>query len=202
MIIRGHAIRRALIVCACLVAAPILPTAAQSAADAEREWRRWVEDVRPFMTRGEEKAVKKLPTPARPAFLGEFWRRRGPAGGGPDVFRPEFEQRLLRADKRFRVEGGATWNDCGRTYMLLGKPDFVKNVVSESHFATDDRLAAFREEPDRLAEMWTYKNPPKLPASPEGYVFRFTQTCDAVGGATVQRLLQQVAESYLNPAAR
>lgn len=170
-------------------AAPI----GQDAAVTNADWKSWLEDVRPVMTPDEQKAAKKLEPAGRDAFRTEFWRRRDPDRSTIDnEFRTEFDRRVRTADTRFR--SGAKWNDCGATFVLLGKPDLVEDATTRRHFAAPDRLEAMREQDDGLAEIWFYRNPPDLPQSPQGYRFRFTRACESLDGSGARVLLERVAE--------
>ncbi len=181
----------------CVLAA-MLSAIAQSPAMPDADWKRWLEEVKPLLTDTERTEAAKWPAQERETFREKFWARRN--SSGPDAGnqqRTDFESRVREADKRFRGGRNGAWNDCGRVFVLLGKPDRVSNRTSATHFAGDDRLKAFRDQEDSLAEVWFYRNPPRLPAAPQGYAFRFTETCEAVGGPSVQRLLQQIAATYL-----
>jgi GWxTD domain-containing protein len=190
----------------------LMPSAAlaQTSPVADRDWQSWLNEVRPLFGALETTAARNLPAADRDAFRERFWQRRTDnlTAGGIEI-RAQIEARIRDADKRYRVNdkpyrinSNGPWNDCGRTYVLLGKPDWVRSQSPASHFSGSDRLANFREESDQLAETWVYRAHPRLPASPEGIVFRFTQTCEAVGSPQLQRLLEQAAASYLPAAAR
>ncbi len=166
---------------------------AQGAALSNADWKAWLETVRPFMTEREQKAAKKLDPSERDGFQSEFWRVRDPdRSTEANEFRAEFERRVNAADTRFR--SGGKWNDCGVTFLLLGKPDLVQDATTGRHFAAPDRLEAMREQDDTLAEIWFYRNPPQLPQSPQGYRFRFTRGCESLDGSSARVLLERVAE--------
>jgi GWxTD domain-containing protein len=170
----------------------------QPAPPSDREWRAWLDEVRPFLMPAEEKAAKKVPAAGREAFREDFWRLRDPDPSTPgNETRTQIETRVRTADSRFRAGKNGPWNDCGRTFVLLGKPDLAQEALTRQHFEGGDRLAAFREQGDTVAEVWIYRNHPRLPTSPEGFSFRFTQECEAVGGPSAQGVLQEAARSYL-----
>ena len=182
---------------ACLLA-PAVSALLQAAPPSDGEWKRWLDEVRPLLQPSEETTAKKLPPQARNGFREGFWQLRAPDPASPDnPVRREFERRVSGAEKRFKVNGKGAWNDCGRTYLLLGQPTWVKEVATEAHFAGADALAAFRDQDERAAEVWSYRNHPRLPPAPEGYAFQFTPNCDLVGSPTAVRLLQGAAESYV-----
>jgi GWxTD domain-containing protein len=186
---------RVLMVC---LLAPVVAAMLQATAPTDREWKRWLDDVRPLLLPSEAATAKTLPPSARVEFREGFWRWRDPDPATADnPVRAQFGSRVLAAEKRFRVNGTGGWNDCGRTFVVLGKPDRMHGVALAAHFAGDDPLAAFREQEDKVAEVWTYRNHPRLPQTPEGLAFRFTPNCEAVGGPSVQRLLQAAAASYV-----
>lgn len=176
---------------------------AQTARISDRDWQAWLDDVRPFFSQSEAAAAKAVQTADREAFRDLFWKRRtpDPAAGGNDV-RAQVEARIRAADKRYRANEKGAWNDCGRTYVLLGKPDWVRNEVPAAHFKGSDPLASFRDQDDKLGEIWTYRAHPRLPPTPEGISFRFTAECEAFGSPQLQRLLDQAAASYLVTAPR
>lgn len=175
---------------------------AQKPQITDREWQTWLDDFRPFLLPSEAAAAKKVPAADRDAFREMFWKRRTDTSTDPGTnLRAQLEARIRAADKRYRVNGKGPWNDCGRTYVLLGKPDFVRNEVSQEHFKGDG-LANFRDQDDKLAETWTYRAHPRLPPTPEGILFRFTTGCDAFGSPQLFRLLDQVAASYVAPTPR
>ena len=81
--------------------------------------------------------------------------------------------------------------------MLIGKPDVMRNVAGDAHFAGDDRLANFVAQEDKVSEIWLYRNHPRLPPTPTEYSFQFNPACEAVGNPSAQRLLDNVAKSYV-----
>lgn len=184
----------------CLLA-PAVWAMAQSPAVSDRDWKRWLEDVKPLMVAAERTQASKVPAPEREQFRDGFWSRRNPtpqAAGNQQ--RIDFEQRVQTADKRFRNGSNGPWNDCGRAFVLLGQADRVTNTAAAAHSANSDRLAAFRDQDDSEAEQWLYRNPPRLPPAPNGYMFRFTMICESMNGTAFGRLLEQVAASYVvNP---
>ncbi len=169
---------------------------AQSKAIPDNEWKRWVADVDPLLSAAEKTDAKKTPAQEREAFREAFWARRNPNGAGADnPQRAAFERRVAEADKRFRSGGG--WNDCGRTFVLFGKPDKIDNRLASHQFSSEDRLRAMREQDDVVAEAWFYRNPPGLPALADGYSLRFSQNCDSMMGPGFSQALQRVAQSYV-----
>ncbi|MGE5360894.1 MAG: GWxTD domain-containing protein [Bacteroidales bacterium] len=171
---------------------------AQSVAVSDRDWKRWLNDVGPLLTAAEKTQSKKVPVEERDSFREAFWARRNPNRDGlENPTRTDFELRVRQADKRFRHDGAGAWNDCGYAFVVLGKPDKVANRVGTTHFSGDDPLKAFREQDDVVAEAWQYRTPARLPPTPEGYNFRFTQTCQSLNGPGFQRLMQSAAATYV-----
>jgi len=107
------------------------------------------------------------------------------------------EQRIRSADARWRT--GKGWNDCGRTYLVLGAPDFSKGVALEQHFAAPDALRQMVDQEGRVSDIWLYRSPKGLPAAADGYRFGFDPACQFVTAPTVERLLNQAARTFLQP---
>jgi GWxTD domain-containing protein len=176
---------------------PVVWPMVQAPPVPDRDWKRWLNDVAPLLTPAEKSEATKASAADREKVRDAFWARRNPEPqAAENPARAEYELRVRTADKRFRNGADGAWNDCGRTFVLLGKPDRVTNTAAASHF-TGDPMAAAREQDDREAETWLYRTPPRLPPSPEGYGFRFTQICESVGGPSFQRLLGAVAATYV-----
>ncbi len=185
---------RLLVACACL---PILLFAGQSPV-TDRDWKGWVEDVRPLFVDNEAKDAPKVPAADREQYREAFWSRRNPdPQSAENAQRAEYEQRVRAADKGYRDGGRGRWNDCGRTFVLLGQPDRVSNAAASDHFRSSDRLAAMRNEEDSEGPTWYYRDPPRLPQAPNGYAFRFTQMCESLGGPAFHRMLDSVARTYV-----
>jgi GWxTD domain-containing protein len=171
------------------------------AAVPDGEWKRWLDQVRPLMLESDVKAARITAPSARSTFREDFWRARNPDPANPDnPARTEFERRVQAADARFRINGKSAWNDCGRVYIVLGKPDWMRNNQVAQHFSSSDPFAAFSEQDQVATEMWVYRNNPRLPSSPNGFVFRFNPSCEAVGAPSADRLLQQAAATYVSRA--
>ncbi len=187
--------RRFLVSCTLAMAVSVM---AQSPAVPDRDWKRWMEDVKPLMTSAEKADAAKVSADARETFREAFWTRRNPGGQqAENPQRKEFEQRVASAEKRYRSGSSGPWNDCGRVFVLLGKPDQVNNPTSKTHFAASDRMDAFRDQDDSEGEVWLYRNPVRLPPTPLGYNLRFTPACESLNGPNFQRLLDTAAASYL-----
>jgi GWxTD domain-containing protein len=162
------------------------------------EWKRWLDQVGPLMLQAERKEAKTTAPSQRAQFREDFWQARNPDPSNPDnPVRAEFESRIQTAEKRFRINGKSGWTDCGRTFLVLGKPDWMRNNHVTQHFSGSDPMRAFQAQENTATEEWIYRNPPRLPPSPEGYVFRFNPACESIAGRSADRLLDQVAASYV-----
>jgi GWxTD domain-containing protein len=165
---------------------------------SDKDWKAWLDDVRALMMPSEQKAAKKVQPGEREAFREEFWRLRDPDPSTVEnEFRTGMEARMRAADPRFRTKKNGPWNDCGRTWLLLGKPDAARGTEEAQQIKGSDRMAAMREQSEIAVEAWVYRNPPRLPVVPTGYTFPFNSDCEAVGALGVQRILDSVAKSYL-----
>jgi GWxTD domain-containing protein len=161
------------------------------------QWKRWLDRVDPLMLQSERKAAKTTAPSERARFEEDFWLARNPDPSKPDnPVRAEFESRMASAEKRFLING-RKWNDCGRTFLVLGKPDWQKDTHVAQHFSVPDPMRAFEEQEQVATEQWLYRNPPRLPPSPNGYVFRFNPACESVSSHSADSLLDQVAASYV-----
>jgi GWxTD domain-containing protein len=160
-------------------------------------WKHWLDRVDPLMLQSERKAAKTTAPSERVKFQENFWLARNPDSSSPDnPVRTQFEFRIQTAEKRFFING-KKWNDCGRTFLVLGKPDWQKDSHVAQHFGAPDPMRAFQDQEQTATEEWTYRSHPKLAPSPEGYVFRFNPACESIAGRSADRLLDEVAASYV-----
>jgi GWxTD domain-containing protein len=116
----------------------------------DKDDKKFLDDVRPILLDDEEKVFKNLKDKGdRLEFQKIFWARRDPDLATPgNEFQEQYVKDRSEADLLYRVPtqaGSAT--DCGRTFLLLGKPD----EVQRSEGAT---LA------QRGAETWIYHSKP------------------------------------------
>jgi GWxTD domain-containing protein len=161
------------------------------------EWKRWLDRVDPLMMQAERKEAKTTAPSERVKFQEDFWRARNPDPSSPEnPVRAQFEIRMRTAEKRFFING-KKWTDCGRTFLVLGKPDWEKNTHVAQHFGAPDPMRAFQDQEQSATQEWLYRTHPKLAPSPEGYVFRFNPACESVSGRSADALLDQVAASYV-----
>lgn len=121
----------------------------------DKEDRKWLDDVRPILPSDEERQYKELKDKAdRVEFQKIFWARRDPDLATPEnEFQQQYEKDRAEADRQFRVSaqaGSAT--DCGRVFLLLGKPDEVQKDESSTMM-------------QRGAETWIYNEKPGRPVA-------------------------------------
>lgn len=118
----------------------------------DKEEKKWLDGVRPIMLPDEEKTFKSLKEKAdRQEFQKIFWARRDPDLETPqNELQVEYEKAVTGANAQYRVPGRNGFDtDCGRVYILLGKPDEVKKDSS----GTVNPGA-------RSPEVWTYRDRP------------------------------------------
>jgi GWxTD domain-containing protein len=91
-----------------------------SAPEKPENWKTWLIEVEPIMTKAEKAVFKSLQTEEdRKKFQQLFWKVRDPDSSTPEnEFRKEYYRRRQYAEKN--LEG--VDSDRGRIYLLLGKP--------------------------------------------------------------------------------
>jgi GWxTD domain-containing protein len=116
-----------------------LPAASQPLT---REWKSWLDEVGPIMTKRELSVFKSLQTEEdRKRFQQMFWKARDTMPGTPqNEYMIEYYARKGYAEAHY--DGART--DRGRIYVLLGKPAEVQNY-SGSEKVVD-------------CELWLYQN--------------------------------------------
>jgi GWxTD domain-containing protein len=116
-----------------------LPAASQPLT---REWKSWLDEVGPIMTKRELSVFKSLQTEEdRKRFQQMFWKARDTMPGTPqNEYMIEYYARKGYAEVHY--DGART--DRGRIYVLLGKPAEVQNY-SGSEKVVD-------------CELWLYQN--------------------------------------------
>ena len=160
--------------------------ASARAQKLDKEEKKWLDEVRPIMLPDEEKTFKSLKDKAdRAEFQRIFWARRDPNLETPEN---EYQQEYLglrnQANAQIRVPGrpGAE-TDCGRTLILLGKPDDVQKASGA------DTPGA------RGPETWTYKSRPGRQFAGGKAEMTFDADCAAPAGFNDQ--LNRVAEGVI-----
>ena len=100
-----------------------------SAQKLDKDDKTFLDDVRPILLADEEKFFKDLKEKSdRLEFQKIFWARRDPdLATAANEYQVQFEKARDDADRLYRMPAQAgSLTDCGRTYILLGKPDEVQ----------------------------------------------------------------------------
>jgi GWxTD domain-containing protein len=121
----------------------------------DKDDKKWLDEVRPILPSDEEKQFKGLKDKAdRVEFQKIFWARRDPDLATPEnEFQLQYTKDRAEADQQFRVSAQVGSNtDCGRVFILLGKPDEVQKDESSSLTL-------------RGAETWIYDEKPGRPVA-------------------------------------
>ena len=152
----------------------------------DKEDKAFLDGVRPLMLADEEKTYRGLKDKAdRVEFQKVFWARRDPDLETPqNEYQLEYQALKAEADKVIRIPGrDAASTDCGRVYILLGKPDEVqKDPAGES--------PALRQP-----ETWTYRDRPGQKFEGGKAQIGFDQECKAPPGFVDQ--LNRLAEAKI-----
>ena len=169
---------------ALIVGSLAVPTAAR-AQKLDKDEKKWLETARPLMLPQEEKTFRGLKDKAdRAEFQKIFWARRDPSLDTPEnEFEVEYLKAYAEADQ-YKVPGrpGAD-TDCGRIFLLLGKPDEVKK----------DPIGA--SPAARAPEIWTYRDRPGQTFAGGKAEIALDETCGLPPGARLKEQLDRVAES-------
>jgi len=154
----------------------------------DKDAKKWLEEVRPIILPDEEKTYRELKDKAdREEFQKIFWARRD---ANPETPQNEFQEAYLRskaeADARFRVAGTrGSETDCGRVFILLGKPDEMKSEpVGETPML-------------RTPETWTYRDRPGQTFEGGEARIGFSGNCELPQGNRFGEALNQVAASKI-----
>jgi len=166
---------------ALILALALLPPGLAAAQKLDKDDKKWLDDVRPILTADEEKTYKGLKEKGdRLEFQKIFWARRDADLATPEnEFQAEYAKARAEADLKFRASGmTGSLTDCGRTLILLGKPDEVQEETMSS--------------PGMLVpQTWTYRDRPGQTFQGGKAVIAFDADCRAPGGFSSQ--LDQVA---------
>ena len=165
----------------------LAPAAARAGLD--KEDKKWLDEVHPLMLPEEEKTFRDLKDKAdRLEFEKIFWARRDPDLDTPDnEFQAAYNTQRAEVDRQFKVAGqtGST-TDCGRVYLLLGKPDDIKQ----------DKQSG--DAPSlRPPEVWTYRDRPGQTFAGGQVQIAFEKDCQLPQGARLSEQLNKVAESKI-----
>ena len=165
---------------AVLLTLALLPPGLAAGQKLDKDDKRFLDDVRPILLTDEEKVFKELKQKSdRLEFRKIFWARRDPDPATPEnEFQTEYEKAHAEADLAYRVLGQAgAATDCGRVFILLGKPDEVRKE--------ETAVAGLR-----VPETWTYKDRPGQTFQGGKAVIAFDADCRApvVLGAQLERI--------------
>jgi GWxTD domain-containing protein len=159
-----------------------------AAQKLDKDDRQWLDEVRPIMLADEEKTFRELKEKsARAEFKKIFWARRDPTPDTPaNEFQDEFTRLRTEADAQFRIAGRpGSQTDCGRVYILLGKPDEMKAEPP-------------RETPAlRPAETWTYRDRPGQTFAGGEAKISFEPNCELGQGNRYGEALNKVAQGRI-----
>jgi len=166
---------------ALLLALALLPPGLAAAQKLDKDDKKWLDEVRPILLPDEEKTYKGLKEKGdRLEFQKIFWARRDADLATPEnEFQAEYAKARAEADTKFRASGQTgSFTDCGRTLILLGKPDDVQEETMSS--------------PGMLVpQTWTYRDRPGRTFQGGKAVIAFDADCRAPGGFSSQ--LERVA---------
>jgi GWxTD domain-containing protein len=173
---------------ALLLALALLQPGLAAAQKLDKDDKKWLDDVRPILTADEEKTYKGLKEKGdRLEFQKIFWARRDADLATPEnEFQAAYAKARAEADTRFRASGQiGSITDCGRTLILLGKPDEVQEETISS--------------PGMLVpQTWTYRDRPGQTFQGGKAVIAFDSDCRAPGGFASQ-LDRLAAAKVLQP---
>ena len=146
-----------------------------AAQKLDKDDRKFLDDVRPILLQDEEKTFKALKDKAdRAEFQKIFWARRGAdLAATTNEFQDEYTKRRAEADQKFRGTQPGSTSDCGRTWILLGKPDDVKQEGDATPGAP-------------APQTWTYRDRPGQTFQGGKAVIAFDSDCRAPAGFSSQ----------------
>jgi GWxTD domain-containing protein len=134
---------------ACLGGLFLVSPGIASAQKLDKDDKTFLDDVRPILLGDEEKFYKALKEKAdRLEFQKIFWARRDPdLATATNEGQVQYERARADADRLYRMPASpGSLTDCGRVFILLGRPDEVKQ---EGGTAAPGM---------RMPEIWTYKD--------------------------------------------
>ena len=160
-----------------------------SAQKLDKDDKAFLDGVRPILLADEEKTYKSLKEKSdRLEFQQIFWARRDADLQTPgNEYKAEYEKMRAEADRMYRVpsqQGSHT--DCGRVFILLGKPDEVQ--------------AESGGQPGmRPPETWTYRDRPGRTFTGGKALIAFNEECQAPG-ALMPQMDRVAAQLVLQPS--
>jgi GWxTD domain-containing protein len=153
----------------------VLPRLA-SAQKLDKDDKAFLDAVKPILLADEDKVYKSLKEKSdRLEFQQIFWARRDQDLQTPgNEYKNEYERARAEADKLYRVPtmpGSQT--DCGRVFILLGKPDEVQQEGGGQPGL-------------RSPEIWTYRDRPGRSFTGGKAAIAFDEECRAPGALMPQ----------------
>jgi GWxTD domain-containing protein len=151
----------------------------------DKDDKKWLDTARPLMTPDEEKTYRGLKDKAdRQEFQKIFWARRDPNLETPEnEFQAEYMKAYAEADQ-YKIPGKAgVETDCGRIFLLLGKPDDVKKEQVGANPSA------------RSPETWTYRDRPGQTFAGGKAEIGLDETCSLPPGAKLKEQLDRLAEA-------
>ena len=167
-----------------LILFSLAPSVAR-AQKLDKDDKKWLDVARPLMTPDEEKTYKGLKDKSdRQEFQKIFWARRDPSLETPEnEFQAEYMKAYAEADQ-YKVPGKlGVETDCGRIFLLLGKPDDVKKEQIGANPAA------------RSPETWTYRDRPGQTFTGGKAEISLDETCTLPPGARLKEQLDRLAEA-------
>jgi GWxTD domain-containing protein len=129
----------------------LVPPGLASAQKLDKDDKQWLDDVRPILLLEEDKTYRSLKEKSdRLEFQKIFWARRDPDLATPlNEYQAAYGKARAEADRLYRMPAQTgSLTDCGRVFILLGKPDEVQQEGGSL------------ESGLRTPETWTYRDRP------------------------------------------
>jgi len=179
------------------------------AQELDNDDKTFLNDVRPLILPEEKAAFEKLEDKAdRLEFQRIFWARHDPDLATPEnAFRQQYERDRAMADRRYSVPGAAgSATDCGRLFILFGKPDEIERDMSPTLVVRDDEIVSRLSGPSyslsgavRRPETWVYKDRPERPIRNGRAAIAFDEECRG-GGDLGHQLDRMAAAKVVHPS--
>ena len=168
----------------------------------------FLNDVRPLILPEEKAAFEKLEDRAdRLEFQKIFWARRDRDLATPEnEFQRQYEKDRAVADRGYSVPGKVgSATDCGRLFVLFGKPDEIERDMSPTLVVRDDEIVSRLSGPSyslsgavRRAETWVYKDRPDRRIQNGRAAIAFEEECRG-GGDLGHQLDRMAAAKIVHP---
>lgn len=160
----------------------------------QKDPKKFLDEVRPIVLADEEKQWKSIKDNRdREEFIRIFWARRDPDLDTPaNEYRTEYEAARADANQRFAGAGrpGAD-TDCGRVYILLGKPDEASTGTGPGGTKLESpRLV-------RASQTWTFRDRPGMKFKDGQIQITFDETCALPQGARLGEQMARLAEGRI-----